>query len=88
MNHRAVPRFWDCYRLLPAEVQALADRGYEQLCRDPRHPSLRLKRVGPFWSVRVGIHYRALALEDAGDLVWFWIGPHGDYDQIIRRGRP
>jgi hypothetical protein len=44
MKHRATPRIWTCYRALPAEVQKLADRGYELLCRDARHPSLHFKK--------------------------------------------
>jgi hypothetical protein len=86
MRHRATRRFWDAYRQLPDEIQALADRGYELLCRNPRHPSLHLKRVGLLWSVRVGIHYRALASEVDGDLVWVWIGHHTEYDRLCRGG--
>jgi hypothetical protein len=37
------------------------------LKENPRHPSLHLKKVGRFWSARVGSRYRALAVEvDAG----------------------
>ena len=39
------------------------------------HPSLHFKKAGDYWSVRVGIQYRAPAVEDKGDLIWFWIGP-------------
>jgi formate dehydrogenase assembly factor FdhD len=35
------------------------------------------------WSVRVGIHYRAVSVESGEDLVWFWIGRHDEYDAII-----
>jgi hypothetical protein len=84
MNHLATPRFWFCYRRLPPDVQQLADRCYEALRNNPRHPSLHLKKVGPLWSVRVGIHYRALAVEDEGDLIWSWIGTHAEYDQLIK----
>ena len=67
MKHRASPRFWACYEALPLDVQLLADRAYEQLKADPRHPSLHLKRIGRFWSVRVGLRHRALAVEMADD---------------------
>jgi hypothetical protein len=83
VNHRATPRFWHCYRHLPAEIQRLADSCYELLRLDTRHPSLHLKKVGRFWSVRVGLHYRALAVEDGPDLVWFWIGTHAEYDRLL-----
>jgi hypothetical protein len=51
--------------------------------RDPRHPSLHLKKVGPYWSVRIGRRYRALAAEVDDGLLWFWIGSHSDYDKLI-----
>jgi hypothetical protein len=83
MRHRANPRFWACYHALPAEVQQLADRCYAQLRQDPHHPSLHFKKIGRLWSVRVGLHYRALAIESGPDLVWFWIGTHAEYDRLL-----
>ncbi|MFO7628961.1 MAG: hypothetical protein R6W06_05480 [Prochlorococcaceae cyanobacterium] len=46
-----------------------ADRAYALLKADPRHPSLHLKKVGRFWSVRVGLRHRALAIEAGDDLL-------------------
>jgi hypothetical protein len=83
MRHRANPRFWACYHGLPSEVREIADRCYTHLRQDPHHPSLHFKKVGDFWSVRVGAHYRALAVERGSDLVWFWIGTHAEYDHLI-----
>lgn len=83
MNHRASPRFWVCYHRLPEEIQRHADRGYALLRQDPRHPFLHFKKVGEFWSVRVGLRYRALALEDGADFVWVWIGTHAEYDRLV-----
>jgi hypothetical protein len=50
------------------DVQRLADKCYALLKQDPKHPSLNFKKVGRFWSVRVGLHYRALAVERASEL--------------------
>jgi len=50
---------------------------------DPRHPSICLKKVGRFYSARVGLHHRALAVEAPDGLLWFWIGSHAEYDQMI-----
>jgi hypothetical protein len=83
LNHHASPDFWVCYHSLPPEAQQLADRAYELLKRDPRHPSLHVKKVGRYWSVRVGDHYRALAVEAPNGLVWFWIGTHAEYDKLL-----
>ncbi|NDH94192.1 MAG: hypothetical protein EBZ13_06610 [Planctomycetia bacterium] len=85
MKHRASPRFWRYYRALPQEIQQLADRGYQMLLQDPRHPSLHFKRIGRVWSARVGLHHRALATERDEEVVWIWIGTHADYDLLIRR---
>jgi len=85
MKHRASPRFWRHYRALPQEIQQLADRGYQMLLQDPRHPSLHFKRIGRLWSARVGLHHRALATERNEEVVWIWIGTQADYDLLIRR---
>ena len=78
MNHRATPFFWSCYGRLPEAVRRRADACFALLRNDPKHPSLHLRKVGPFWSARIGLHYRALAVEDGHDLVWSWIGTGSD----------
>ena len=83
MKHFATPEFWFHYRKLPVEIRNLADKNFAILKDDSNHPSLRLKKVGVYWSVRVGLHYRALAKERAEGLLWFWIGHHGEYDSIL-----
>lgn len=83
MKHHASPGFWTLYEALPAETRELADKSFELLKNDPRHPSLRFKKLGRHWSVRVGAHYRALAVEVDGDMLWIWIGTHADYDKLI-----
>mgnify|MGYP006282624689 CR=1 FL=1 len=85
MKHRASPRFCRLYRALPQEIQHLADRGYQMLLQDPRHPSLHFKRIGRVWSARVGLHHRALAAERNEEIVWIWIGTHAEYDLLLRR---
>jgi hypothetical protein len=34
-------------------------------------------------AVRVGLCYRALAVETEDGYLWFWIGSHADYDRLI-----
>jgi hypothetical protein len=81
--HHASPAFWALYDALPAPVRALADKNFALLKADPRHPSLHFKSVGRYRSVRVGAHYRALAVEVDDGLLWFWIGSHGEYDRLV-----
>ncbi len=85
MRHRANPKYWKFYEQLPEEIQKLSDANFELLKNDPRQPSLHFKKVGRMWSARVGIHYRAAAVEDGSDIVWFWIGHHSEYDRLIGR---
>jgi hypothetical protein len=82
VKHFASSSFWEAYAKLPANIRALADKNYALLRGNPQRPSLHLKKVGKFWSVRVGSHYRALAVEVEDGLLWFWIGSHADYDAI------
>jgi hypothetical protein len=84
MRHFASGRFWEAYDKLPAHARELADKNFALLKADARHPSLHFKKVGRLWSVRVGLRYRALAVEANGDLVWFWIGSHSDYDAQLK----
>ena len=83
MKHFATPDFWFLDRQLPEDVSDLADKNFELLRINPRHPSLRLKKIGVFWSARIGLRYRALAKERPEGLVWFWVGPHDRYDQLL-----
>ena len=83
MKHFASPKFWTGLRGVALPIRKLADANYARLKRDPRHPSLQFKKVGRYWSVRVGLRYRALAAEVDGGYLWFWIGSHADYDKII-----
>ncbi len=83
MTHHASLSFWACYDALPAAVRDLADKQFALLKANPRHPSLHLKRIGRYHSARVGVHYRALAVDAPDGLLWFWIGSHADYDRIV-----
>jgi hypothetical protein len=78
--HRTTPQFWGRFEKLPDAVQRLARKNFELLKQDPRHPSLHLKQIGRFWSVRVGLAHRALAVEDGTDFIWVWIGDHDEYE--------
>ena len=84
MKHFASPSFWSAYEALPDHVKRLADRNYRLLKSNPRHPSLHFKKVGRYRSVRIGAHYRALAVEVGDDLLWFWVGSHSEYDHLVK----
>lgn len=83
IKHFASPSFWTCYKKLPANVQKLADKNFEVLKTNPKHPSLHFKKAGKYCSVRVGMKYRSIGVEIKDGLLWFWIGTHSEYDKII-----
>ena len=82
--HKATARYWKCFKWLPAFIKRRAEENFKLLKENPRHPSLHFKKVGKFWSVRIGLDYRALAVEDDSDYIWVWIGSHDDYERIIK----
>ncbi|MBI3530678.1 MAG: hypothetical protein HY067_22250 [Betaproteobacteria bacterium] len=64
-------------------MRETADKNFQLLKVDSRHPSLHFKRIGKVWSVRIGDRYRALGHEVPGGIHWFWIGTHAEYDKIV-----
>ena len=82
--HVASPAFWKAYDVLPADIRHKADAAFKMLQSDLRHPSLRFKQVGRYWSARVDRDFRAVAVKAPDVWVWFWIGPHDEYDRMIK----
>jgi plasmid maintenance system killer protein len=71
---------------LPEDIQTAADKAFQLLKRDARHPSLQFKKLSgsDYWSVRINDNYRALAVCSGDVWAWFWIGPHDEYNAIIK----
>jgi hypothetical protein len=63
LSHFASPDYWPLYHRLPSRVRRTADKYFNLLKSDPRHHSLHLKKIGDLWSVRAGIHYRAVGMD-------------------------
>lgn len=73
--------------MLPAEVRMQARAAYQQFLRDPYHPGLNFEEVDKrrnLWSVRVTRGYRVLGYREDGEITWFWIGSHREYEKLIR----
>ena len=83
--HRTTARFWTSFARLPEPVQTVARKNFELLKENPAHPSLQFKKIGNFWSARVGINYRSLAVEDGEDFICVWIGRHDEYQRLIKQ---
>lgn len=81
ITSRGTPEFWHAYDSLPPAIKTLARKNYWLWREDSGHPSLRFKRIRkPWWSVRVGEHYRAVGGFEGGVFVWEWVGTHAEYD--------
>jgi hypothetical protein len=84
LSFRASRDFWLLLHELPRDIQELARRNFELLKANPRHPSLHFKKVGRYWAARVGLNYRVVGVERESGILWFWIGPHDEYKDLIR----
>lgn len=82
--HKTTDRFWKCFDKLPKNIQDAARENFEILKVNPKYPSLQFKKIGKLWSARVSLNYRSLAVEDGEDFIWVWIGPHEEYDRMLK----
>ena len=70
----------------PAERTLQSRRAYQLFRGNPSHPDLNFKKVDEennIYSVRIGRGYRALGKLEGSEIVWFWIGPHSEYDRLV-----
>lgn len=80
--------FWKAYKRLDESTRRQARQAYKVFEEDPAHPSLHFKKAytsEPIYSVRISLDFRALGRRDGEGIIWFWIGPHDEYDQLIRQ---
>jgi hypothetical protein len=87
MRSKRTKQFRALFEPLPESAQHQANDAYRLFKTNPYHPSLHFKQIDPsdpdIYSVRVGKRYRAVGTREGGLIVWFWIGPHADYDKLV-----
>ena len=86
MNSRTTKRFHQMLAELPSNIQQQAKEAYKLFIKNSHHPSLRFKKVHntePIYAVRININYRAVGIIENGVIVWFWIGPHAEYEKLL-----
>jgi len=79
---KADPRFWRLYHSLPNQIKFAAKNAFQ--VSNQSGPSLNFKPLRgdrDFYSVRVGLKYRAVGERKGGTIRWFWIGSHSDFDK-------
>jgi hypothetical protein len=85
MNSATTLRFRQAFAGLPVEVQRRVHKAYHLWKKNPRHPSLHFKKAGKVWSARVDDNYRVLAHIIGDTAYWFWVGPHDEYESLIKQ---
>ena len=85
MPHKTSSTFWKYFNKLPEKIKKLSKSQFNLLKQNPSHPSLHLKKIKKFWSVRISIDYRALGYKDEEDYIWVWIGNHDDYEKLLKQ---
>lgn len=87
MRSVTTERFRKAYSVLPVQIQRLADKAFKLWKENPQHPGLQFKQVHPdppVYSVRISLGYRALGVKDGDTMIWFWIGSHAQYDELLK----
>jgi hypothetical protein len=88
MISRTTTRFRETYQALPDSIRRQAREAYQLFRQNPAHPSLRFRQVHPtrpIYSARINLQYRTLGIRDDETIVWFWIGPHDEYERLLAR---
>jgi len=82
------PVFKKLYFNLPKEIQTQADKTFHLWKENRHHPSLHFKKIDDspiMYSIRIGLNWRALCVQNLDTYIWFWIGSHEDYNQLIKQ---
>jgi hypothetical protein len=81
-------RFRRLYASAGAQRQIQIKRAYKLWIENPAHPSIRFKKVHdtePIYSARVDLDWRAVGVMEQDTVLWFWVGPHNEYEALLRR---
>ncbi|MFQ6003195.1 MAG: hypothetical protein ACE5KJ_05555 [Candidatus Zixiibacteriota bacterium] len=80
MRFLPTEHFTKCYKNLPARIQAQIDKQLSLLLENPRHPSLRIKKIqgtrGEIFEGRINKNYRFTFQIERDTYVLRKVGPH------------
>jgi hypothetical protein len=86
VRSQTTEKFRALFAAAPDAVQERIRAAYRLWLENPRHPSLRFKKVHdtlPIYSARVDLDWRAIGVLKGDTMVWFWVGPHSDYEKLL-----
>ena len=84
MKSLTSPKFWRAYAALSPTTREAARKADWLWIQNPQHGSLRFQKRGRYWRVCFGSGHRALAVAVPDGYLWFWIGPHDEYERLLR----
>lgn len=88
MKSRTTEKFRKAFAVLPDQIRRQGKNAYRLFRQNPHHRSLHFKQVHPVkpvYSVRINIEYRAVGVREQDVIVWFWVGPHAEYEKLLTR---
>ncbi|MDQ6757048.1 MAG: hypothetical protein M3004_08935 [Bacteroidota bacterium] len=78
--------FRKSFNKLPKNIQERARTAYQLWKLNNNHPGLHFKQIHNkklIYSVRIGLSYRAIGVIEKDTIIWFWIGSHEDYNNLV-----
>jgi len=87
MKSSLTEEFRDAFARLPKNVQRQARKAYQKFQDSPGYPGLHLKKLHTrreIYSIRITQNYRALGALQDDEIIWFWIGSHAEYNQLLK----
>lgn len=88
MKSEVTAKFRALFAAAPGPVQLKIREAYRLWAENPRHPSLRFKKVHdtlPVYSVRVDLDWCAVGVLREDTMIWFWVGSHDEYERLIKQ---
>jgi len=86
VKNRRTKEFRKRFARLPPDIQNQAKAAYRLFKENPYHPGLHFERIDSkesLYSVRIGLHYRALGVWEGDTIYWYFIGSHAEYDHLL-----
>lgn len=86
MKNRRTKQFHKRFERLPRDIQEQAVAAYNLFKVQPYYPSLHfecINRQASLWSVRIGLHYRAVGVWIDDTIWWDFIGTHEEYNHLL-----
>lgn len=87
MRSRTTKEFHEALAKLPPNIRKRAHEAYAKFKADPYQNGLEFKKVNSApltYSARVTLGYRAVGYRAGNTIIWFWIGSHAQYDEVLK----